>query len=167
MSNTVSTQNISTSAAHRLIAAAETRAAEIGVPSVIAICDTAGVLKAYTRMDGAPLMCVQVAQDKAYTAAGFGMPSHEWHDFIKDDAPLAAGAPAPVNLAFSSGPHRYIGAHVGRLQARVALDEILRRIPDFAIPDGYTPLYGNSSVARNMDELKLVFTPGIPEGDGA
>ena len=75
--------------------------------------------------------------------------------------------PAPVNLAFSYGPHRCIGAHVGRLQARVALDEILQRIPDFAVPDGYTPVYSNSSVARNMDELKLVFTPGNREGDGA
>ena len=101
MSNTVSTQNISTAAAHRLIAAGEARAAEIGVPSVIAVCDTAGVLKAYTRMDGAALMCVQVAQDKAYTAAGFSMPSHEWHDFIKDDAPLSAGAPAN-GLAFAT-----------------------------------------------------------------
>lgn len=105
MSNTVSTQNISTAAAHRLIAAGEARAAEIGVPSVIAICDTAGVLKAYTRMDGAALMCVQVAQDKAYTAAGFSMPSHEWHDFIKDDAPLAAGAQAGVDrlIVFGGG----------------------------------------------------------------
>ena len=103
MSNTVSTQNISTSAAHRLIAAAETRAAEIGVPSVIAICDTAGVLKAYTRMDGAPLMCVQVAQDKGYTAAGFGMPSHEWHDFIKDDAHWPrARRPASTGLSSSA-----------------------------------------------------------------
>jgi uncharacterized protein GlcG (DUF336 family) len=33
-----------------------------------------------------------VSQDKAYTAVGFGMPTHGWHDFIKDDAPLADGA---------------------------------------------------------------------------
>ena len=77
MSNTISTQNISSAAARRLIEAGEARAAELGVPSVIAVCDTAGVLKAYTRMDGAALMCVQVAQDKAYTAVGFGMASHE------------------------------------------------------------------------------------------
>lgn len=72
--------------------------------------------------------------------------------------------PAPVNLAFSYGPHRCIGAHVGRLQVRVALDELLRRMPDFSIPDGYTPVYSNSSVARNMDELQLVFTAGPREG---
>lgn len=105
MSNTISTQNISSAAARRLIEAGEARAAELGVPSVIAVCDTAGVLKAYTRMDGAALMCVQVAQDKAYTAVGFGLPSHEWHNFIKDDAPLSAGAPAGVDrlIVFGGG----------------------------------------------------------------
>jgi uncharacterized protein GlcG (DUF336 family) len=105
VSNTISTQNISSAAARRLIQAGEARAAELGVPSVIAVCDTAGVLKAYTRMDGAALMCVQVAQDKAYTAVGFGLPSHEWHNFIKDDAPLSAGAPAGVDrlIVFGGG----------------------------------------------------------------
>lgn len=72
--------------------------------------------------------------------------------------------PTPLNLAFSYGPHRCIGAHVGRLQARVALDEILRRVPDFKVPEGYRPAYSNSSVARNMDELQLIFTPGRREG---
>ena len=43
-------------------------------------------------MDGAALLSVQIARDKAYTAAGFGLPTDGWHDFIKDDSPLAAGA---------------------------------------------------------------------------
>ena len=56
-------------------------------------------------MDGAPLLSVQVAQDKAYTAVGFGLPTHGWHDFIKDDAPLAAGAPAGIDrlVVFGGG----------------------------------------------------------------
>ncbi len=64
---------------------------------VIAIVDESGVLKAFSRMDGAPLLSVQVAQDKAYTAAGFGMSTDAWHDFIKDDPPLAAGAPTGID----------------------------------------------------------------------
>ena len=36
--------------------------------------DDSGVLKAFSRMDGAALLSVQVAQDKAYTAVGFGRP---------------------------------------------------------------------------------------------
>jgi uncharacterized protein GlcG (DUF336 family) len=35
---------------------------------VIAVCDESGVLKAFSRMDGAARLSVQIAQDKAYTA---------------------------------------------------------------------------------------------------
>jgi uncharacterized protein GlcG (DUF336 family) len=84
--------SVTSELAHRIIAAAEIKAAELGVPMVVAVCDESGVLKAFSRMDGAALLSVQIAQDKAYTAVGFGMPSGGWHDFIKDDPPLAAGA---------------------------------------------------------------------------
>lgn len=98
-------QSVSTDLAHRVMAAAEEKAAEIGLPCVIAIVDDSGVLKAFTRMDGAPLISVQVAQDKAYTAAGFGIPTDAWYDFIKDDAPLNAGATAGIErlVVFGGG----------------------------------------------------------------
>ena len=92
MPDTVSVPTITTEAAHRVVAAAEAKANEIGVPMCIAIADIGGNLKAFSRMDGAALLSSQVAQDKAYTAVGFGMPTHGWHDFIKDDPPLADGA---------------------------------------------------------------------------
>jgi uncharacterized protein GlcG (DUF336 family) len=92
MSEVFEKQSISSELAHRVVAAAEAKATEMGVPMGIAVCDEAGVLKAFSRMDGAALFAVQIAQDKAYTAVGFGMPSGGWHDFIKDDPPLAAGA---------------------------------------------------------------------------
>jgi uncharacterized protein GlcG (DUF336 family) len=84
--------SVSTELAHRIVAGAEAKATEIGVPMVIAVCDESGVLKAFSRMDGAALLSVQIAQDKAFTAAGFGMPTDGWHEFIKDDPPLASGA---------------------------------------------------------------------------
>src|SRR6478752_5725177 len=96
MSDTYAKSSISTEAAHRLIAAGEAKAGELGKPFVIAIVDDDGVLKAFSRMDGAALLSVQIAQDKAYTAVGFGLPTHGWHDFIKDDPPLAAGAPTGI-----------------------------------------------------------------------
>jgi uncharacterized protein GlcG (DUF336 family) len=89
--------SVSSELAHRMIAAAEDRARETGHPMVIAVCDESGVLKALSRMDGAPLLSVQVAQDKAYTAAGFGLSTDQWHDFIKNDPPLAAGATAGIS----------------------------------------------------------------------
>lgn len=75
---------------------------------------------------------------------------------------LDRGQP-PVNLAFSWGPHRCIGAHVGRLQMSVALDEVLRRMPDLKVAAGGEPVFSNSSVARNMDSVRVSFTPGERE----
>jgi len=92
MSDVFEKTSVSTELARRIIAAAEAKAAEIGTPMVIAICDESGVLKAFSRMDGAALLSVQIAQDKAYTAVGFGLSTDAWHGFIKHDPPLAAGA---------------------------------------------------------------------------
>src|SRR5579884_3090800 len=97
--------SVSTELAHRIISAAEGKAAEIGTPMVIAVCDESGVLKAFSRMDGAALLSVQIAQDKAYTAVGFGMSTDAWHPFIKDDPPLAAGAVGGIDrlVVFGGG----------------------------------------------------------------
>ena len=92
MSDTFDKTSISSELAHKLVAAAEAKATEMGTPMVIAVCDESGVLKAFSRMDGAALLSVKIAQDKAYTAVGFGMSTDAWHDFIKDDPPLASGA---------------------------------------------------------------------------
>jgi uncharacterized protein GlcG (DUF336 family) len=97
VADTFQKQSVSTDLARRMIVAAEEKAGELGVPMNIAVVDESGVLKAFSRMDGAALLSVQIAQDKAYTAVGFGMPTHGWHDFIKDDPPLAAGAPAGID----------------------------------------------------------------------
>lgn len=89
--NTFQKSSITIEAAQRMVKAAEAKAQEMGKPMVIAVCDEDGTLKAFSRMDGAPLLSVQIAQDKAYTAISFSMASHEWWDFIKNDQPLLQG----------------------------------------------------------------------------
>jgi uncharacterized protein GlcG (DUF336 family) len=89
--NTFQKASITAQAAQRMIAAAELKAIEMGRPMVIAVVDGDGTLKAFTRMDGAPLLSVQIAQDKAYTAVSFGMATDEWFDFVKEDPPLLHG----------------------------------------------------------------------------
>lgn len=89
--NTFQKPSITTEAARRLIAAAEARAREMGKPMCIAVCDGDGTLKAFSRMDGAPLLSVQIAQDKAYTAISFSMATHDWFEFVKNDPPLLHG----------------------------------------------------------------------------
>ena len=114
--DTFSRASVSAALARRVIEGGVDYATEIGKAFTIAIVDESGVLKAIERMDGAPLISVQIAQDKAYTAAGFGIPSHAWHDFIKDDPPLAAGAPTGIDrlVVFGGGfPIMVDGALVG------------------------------------------------------
>lgn len=104
MSNTVQRQTVSLEAAKKMIAAAEAKAREIGKAMVIAVCDESGTLKAYSRMDGAALLSVQIAQDKAYTAVSFGIPTHQWYEFIKGDAPLLTGiVHTPRLVVFGGG----------------------------------------------------------------
>jgi len=105
MADTYEKRSITTELAHRMVAAAEKKAREMKHPFVIAIVDESGVLKAFSRMDGAPLLSVQVAQDKAYTSVGFGLSTDGWHDFIKDDPPLAAGAVGGIDrlVVFGGG----------------------------------------------------------------
>ncbi len=97
-------KSITSEMAEKLIDAAEKKAKEIGVPMVIAIVDESGNLKAFRRMDDAPLLSINVAIDKGYTAVGFGLPTHEWYDLIKNDGPLLTSVPElPRMIVFGGG----------------------------------------------------------------
>jgi len=114
MAATFERASVTTELARAMIVAAEQKAAQMGQPFVTAIVDDSGVLKAFSRMDGAPLLSVQVAQDKAYTAVGFGMATDAWHDFVKDDPPLALGAAPGIDrlVVFGGGYPIRIGGEV-------------------------------------------------------
>lgn len=105
MTGTFEKASISAEAAQAVIAACVAKAADHGGAFVIVVLDESGVMKASLRMDGAPLVSVQVATDKAYTAAGFGLPTDTWFDFINGDAPLRLGAPTGIDrlVAFGGG----------------------------------------------------------------
>ena len=55
--------------AQAVLAAAQKRAAEIGIPMDIAVVDDGGHLLAFARMDGAKLSSVEIAYRKAHCAA--------------------------------------------------------------------------------------------------
>ncbi|RUP06280.1 MAG: cytochrome P450 [Mycobacterium sp.] len=40
---------------------------------------------------------------------------------------------------FGGGPHRCLGSHLARIELTVIIDEWLRQIPDFELPQDYTP----------------------------
>ena len=105
MTDFLERKSVSDDLAGRILQAGIAYAVGIDVPAVIAVVDDAGILKAFVRMDRAPLLSVQVAQDKAYTAAASGRATDEWYDFIKDEPSLALGAPAGIDrlIIFGGG----------------------------------------------------------------
>ena len=115
MAKTLTVQTMSNELADELMAGAMAKAAEMQVPMCIALCDPSGTLVQFRRMDHAPLLSVQIAQDKAYTAVSFGMATHEWHDFIKKDPPLLDGiVHTPRLVVFGGGyPVKVDGVMVG------------------------------------------------------
>lgn len=84
--------SITTAAARLLIEAAEAEAASLDLRISACVVDASGTLKAFSRMDGAPLVSVAVARKKALTATGFGMPTGQaWFDFVSGDPVLLHG----------------------------------------------------------------------------
>ncbi|WP_374341861.1 heme-binding protein [Methyloversatilis sp.] len=65
-------------AASTAVSAAVAHAASIGACVNAAVVDRAGQLVSFLRMPGAPLHSVDIAIDKAYTAASFGLPTGDW-----------------------------------------------------------------------------------------
>ncbi|MGO9545107.1 MAG: GlcG/HbpS family heme-binding protein [Rhodomicrobium sp.] len=63
--------------AHRVIAAGEAKANEIGQPMNIAVVDAGTNLKAFIRMDGAWLGSIDIAINKAFTAKAFDISTKE------------------------------------------------------------------------------------------
>ena len=70
--------SISFDGATRVLTEAMAEADRLAVPACVAVADRAGHLVAFGRMDGAPLLSAQIAQDKAYTVSAIGLPTHEW-----------------------------------------------------------------------------------------
>ena len=70
----------------------------------------------------------------------------------------------PNHLAFGVGNHFCLGANLARMEMRVAVSEILRRLPDMEYStDG--PEYRPSSLVRSCTHMYVRFRPqGVEEG---
>jgi cytochrome P450 len=61
-------------------------------------------------------------------------------------------------LAFGNGPHTCIGAHLGKLEARVFLEELLRAAPPFALAEQAEIVWqpvGDSEVPQEFVSLPI------------
>ena len=116
MANMVKKHSISSELAQKMVAAAVAKARELGVTENVAILDDGGNLKAFGRMDGAPILSIEIAQNKAYTAL-FGFPTQDFFNFIQGDPSLLAGIPTLRRVAAYGGgvPIKVDGEIVGAI----------------------------------------------------
>lgn len=61
------------------------------------------------------------------------------------------------NLAFGHGVHYCLGAHLARLECRVAFEELLARAPDLEVLDGARRV--PSALVRGFEELPVNYQP--------
>lgn len=103
-------------AANEAVRAAVACAQALGVSVNAAVVDCGGQLVSFLRMPGAPLHSVDIAIDKAYTAASFGLPTGQWaaalashSDAVRQGLPLR-----PRMVMFGGGlPLVVAGERVG------------------------------------------------------
>lgn len=72
----------------KMLEAGEREAEKQGVPMVIAVVDAGGNLLAFSRMDNALLISIQLAMDKAFTAVFGKLPTLHWAETIQSILPL-------------------------------------------------------------------------------
>jgi uncharacterized protein GlcG (DUF336 family) len=99
---TFQTASITQSAAAALIDTAFAAAADIGIHIAVAVTDAGGHQKAFERADGAPFLTADVALDKAWTAASFGLPTHVW-SAVLENAAVSQLAHRPRLVAVGGG----------------------------------------------------------------
>jgi len=116
MPNLVKKHSISLELAQKMVDAAVAKAREIGVSENVVILDDGGNLKAFGRMDGAPIPTIEMAQNKAYTAL-LGVPTQDFFNFIQSDLSLLAAIPTHARMAAWGGgfPVKVNGEVVGAI----------------------------------------------------
>jgi glc operon protein GlcG len=100
-----STTRPTLSAAHarRMVDAAVAEANSMAVRVTVATVDESGLMKEFRRMDGAPLVSVQTAINKAYAAAAIGMPPDDFFAAIEADPAAVASFANRPGLALIAG----------------------------------------------------------------
>jgi uncharacterized protein GlcG (DUF336 family) len=92
MTELVEARSIGLAFAQRVVAAAVAEAERVDVRVCVAVVDSAAHLVAFARMNRAPLLCIQISQDKAFSVASFGgLPTSEWWSLLESDPALRHG----------------------------------------------------------------------------
>lgn len=95
--------SISCEGARAAVEASIDMANKIGIAIQVSIVDSSGNLVAHLKMDGAFIPSCRIAQDKAYTAVGFGQPTSNWQQQLQQGTVFRESIMHQPGLAFFGG----------------------------------------------------------------
>jgi uncharacterized protein GlcG (DUF336 family) len=102
-SHSVEQRVITADAAAAALRAAVAHADALGIRVNVAVADASGLLAGFLRMPGAFVHSIDIAIDKARTAAGFGFPTRAWAGIVGDDELLRIGLNQRPGLVMFGG----------------------------------------------------------------
>jgi glc operon protein GlcG len=94
---------LSAAASRLMVDSVVAEAGSMSVPVTVVVVDESGVTKEMLRMDGAPLVSVQTAINKAYAATAIGMPPDDFYAAIESDGAAVAEFGTRPGLALIAG----------------------------------------------------------------
>jgi cytochrome P450 len=59
---------------------------------------------------------------------------------------------------FGGGPHRCLGSHLARMELTLIVDEWLKRVPEFRLPEGFVPRIPFPANTFGLDRLPLILS---------
>jgi cytochrome P450 len=84
--------------------------------------------------------------------------------FYHDPLEVDFGRVRRDHMVFASGTHRCLGSHLARLEMRLAVEELLNRIPNYSVGPEESLLYDNVAV-RMVKRLPITFP--VPAAAGS
>ena len=77
---------------------------------------------------------------------------------FSEPADIELPRPSNHHLAFGAGVHRCVGAHLGRLELRIALEELLQQMPEYGLTLEVEPSW-DWGVIIGISELPVTVSP--------
>ncbi|PCJ47000.1 MAG: cobalamin adenosyltransferase [Gammaproteobacteria bacterium] len=103
MNVSITQQVIHWQAAQAVVNAAIEKAESLDIKINVAVVDSSGNPAAFLRMPGAFIHSIDIAKDKAYTAASFGMTTDKWKGIFEEEKMLKIGMPNRKRLIVFGG----------------------------------------------------------------
>lgn len=125
MKKIVSVNVISHKLALKAAEATVAKGSELGCSIVVAIVGPGGELIAFLRANGAPLPSAKIAQDKAYSAASFRIPTPQLYEMVSGNPALRDGIMSQPGIALFGGglPIEIDGEFVGAIGVSGSTEE--------------------------------------------